>query len=60
MARPKFPIVGRPIHSPPERFHWMEIVAVLIAIGGAYALSVASTPAEKAPQEVAASQSVTR
>ena len=60
MAPPKFPIVSRPIHSPPKRFPWMEMVAALIAVGGAYALSVASTPAERAPQEAAASQSVTR
>jgi hypothetical protein len=59
MARPKSPITSRPIHSPPKRFHWMEIVAAVIAIGGAYALSVASTP-EKAPQEAAATRSVTR
>ena len=60
MARSKFPIVSWPIHSAPRRFHWMELVAAVIVVAGAYGLSVASTPAEKTPQEAAASQSVTR
>jgi hypothetical protein len=58
MARPKFPIVSRPIHSAPARFPWMGIAAALIIVSGAYALSVASTP-RTVPEETATLQTVT-
>ena len=41
MARPKFPIVSRPIQSAPRRFPWMEIAIALLIATGAYALSLA-------------------
>jgi hypothetical protein len=59
MAHPKFPIVSRPIHSAPARFPWMGIAAALIILGGAYVLSVASTP-PTAPEETATLQTLTR
>jgi hypothetical protein len=58
MAHPKFPIVSRPIHSAPARFPWMGIASALIILGGAYALSVASTP-PTTPDETATLPTVT-
>jgi hypothetical protein len=59
MARLKFPIVSRPVHSAPARFPWMGIAAALIILSGAYALSVASTAPATAPEETATLQTVT-
>jgi hypothetical protein len=44
MSHPRFPIVKRPIHSPPVRFPWMEVVAALIIGVGVLALSTFTWP----------------
>jgi hypothetical protein len=58
MARTKFPIISRPIHSAPARFPWMGIAAALIILIGAFTLSVASTP-PTTPDETATLPTVT-
>ena len=60
MARTRFPIVSRPIHSAPARCPWTGVAAALIILSGAYALFVVSTSPATAPDETATLQTLTR